>query len=296
MKKLTIVTTYFNQEEWLKTLIIYWNKYYEKFVNDIDIIIVDDYSSSPAFPIVKKNYLYDNISVIRITEDLKFNLCGARNVGVYETKTDNMLMVDLDNLVCSDLIEEIFSWNYIEYDFYYRFFNERSKIDMVNNLRYQKSSNSFLLKKDLYTTVGGYPEELNGYYGYEDHLMYDYLEILLTKKYTNRKVSGNVEIDLSTICTQSGHVPTNIKEQIQNLNIKFQAIPIFSLEPRKYLSRGCKIINNVPLFKHGLGKSLQVDRNRKRNQKIYYKLLKDKLMNPVFQSKDMFLCNYELEC
>ena len=128
------------------------------------------------------------------------------------------------------------------------------------------------------------------------YLLYDYLEILLTNKYTNRKVSGNIEIDLSTICTQSGHVPTNIKEQIQNLNIKSQAIPIFSLEPHKYLSRGCKIINKVPLFKHARGRCLQVDRNIKRNQKIYYKLLKDKLMNPVFQNKGMFLCNYELEC
>ena len=110
MKKFTIVTTYFNQKEWLERLIEYWNSYYSNFVNDIDIIIVDDYSSSPAFPIVRKNYLYDNISVIRITEDLKFNLCAARNVGVYETKTDNILMVDLDNLVCSDLIDEIFSF------------------------------------------------------------------------------------------------------------------------------------------------------------------------------------------
>lgn len=293
MKKLTLITTYFNQEEWLESLIAYWNQYYKKFVNDIDIIIVDDYSSAPAFPIVKKKYLYDNISVIRVTKDLKFNVGGARNVGVHESKTDNVLLVDLDTLVCSDLITEIFSWKYTENTFYYRFFNEVAKIDMNTNSRYQKSSNSLYVKKDIYVTVGGYPKQLNGYYGYEDHIMYDYLEIYFTKKFTSRTGSGHEHIDL-TACPTCNRV--NDISKITNLKVKSSSIPIFSIGSKEHTSRGCKIINTVPLYRNSKGASSDVNRNNNRNQKLYYQLLKEKLMKPVFKNEEVFLCDYELEC
>jgi len=292
MKKLTLITTYFNQKEWLEELIQYWNEFYREFVDDIDIIIVDDYSSVPAFPIVKQNYLYNNISVIRVTADYKINAGGARNVGVHEAKTNNLLLVDLDTLVCSDLITEILTWNYTENTFYYRFFNELAKIDMKTNSRYQKSSNSFYIKKDIFVAVGGYSEKLNGSYGYDDHFLFDLLEIYLTKKFTSRTGSGHEHLDL-TACPTCNRV--NDISKITNLKVKSSSIPIFSIDETEHLSRGYKIINTVPLYKHSQGEAT-VNRDRGRNQKLYYQLLKEKLMKPVFKNEEVFLCDYELEC
>lgn len=286
MKKFTIVYSYFNQKEWLEELLTYWNNFYKDYIDLIDIIIVDDHSSTPALPIVKEKYNYNNIKVPYVTQDLGFGIAASRNLGAMLSKTDNILLLDLDTVITPGLLQEIIDWNYIEDSFYYRFFNNSCKLKLHTNQEFRKSSHTLYINKNLFISVGGYPQSLNGKYGYEDHIMFDYLEIKLTGKYTNRKASGIQVFDLKQDYSDTGYFPTLESTPMSDMRV-------FDIYDSEYISRGFKIINKNPLYTFGKGAS-DVDRSkRSSNRKTYKQLLFEKIKNPIFDTL-IFLPEYEM--
>lgn len=287
MKKFTIIYTYFNQKEWLESLITYWNTFYTNYVDLIDIIIVDDNSSIPALPVVKKNYKYNNIKVPYVTQDLGFGLAAARNLGSVLSKTDNILLLDLDTVITPNLLQEIIDWNYIEDSFYYRFFNNAYRLKLHNNVEFRKSSHTLYINKNLFTSIGGYPQSLNGKYGYDDHIIFDYLEIKLTGKYTNRKESGNIVFNLN-----QDYSKTKFRSALESIRIS--DMRVFDIYDSEYISRGFKIINKNLLYTFHTGKS-DTDRSKHNsNKKTYKRLLLEKIKKPIFDPL-IFLPKYELE-
>ena len=282
MKKITIVYSYFNQKEWLEKLLKYWNNYYKNYIDLLDIIIIDDYSTIPAYPVVKANYKFNNIKVVNITQDLGFGSIAARNLGAVLATTDNVLLLDIDNVITPYLLQEMLDWNYKEDTFYYRFFNSAYKLSLRFNLQFRKSSHTLYINKNLFFSIGGYPKDLIGGYGYEDHLIFDFLEIKLTNKYTSRKYPGNKVIDLKTVTHPLNKFKNNFASDMR----------VFDIYDDEYISRGFKIINKNPVFLFNNGKS-NIKRDSKRNYDIYIKLLQEKLIDPVFTT-DIFLPEYEL--
>ena len=107
-------------------------------------------------------------------------------------------------------------------------------------------------------------------------------EIKLTSKYTIRKYSGNIVINLESVTHLDNKDNTSFISDMR----------VFDIYDDEYISRGFKIINKNPVFLFNNGKS-DTKRDSKRNYDIYIKLLQEKLIDPVFTT-DIFLPEYEL--
>ena len=118
----------------------------------IGLIIVDDGSKkSPAYEVIK-NFRIKNFELYRITEDLGFNAHGARNLGMFVSRTDWNLLVDIDRHLNDDLITRLNQISQTEENQMKAFFFS------VDDSR-GRSNNDFFIHKDLYWKLGGYDEE-----------------------------------------------------------------------------------------------------------------------------------------
>jgi hypothetical protein len=154
MNEITVITTYYNNEDLLR-------KFIENFllIENIRLIIVDDGSMiHPAIDTVK-NFPADRISLYRIKKDLGFNSHGARNLGHTVSVTDWIIFVDIDcNLL--DIADDIKKLRYA---------------NLNENSVYYFNLNTFLIHKEVYGSCKGYDEEfINIHYG--DRFFLEYLK------------------------------------------------------------------------------------------------------------------------
>ena len=190
MKKISIVYTYFNQYQMLNVLFKYYDKFLDKSIQDkINFIIVDDcshkYPAHNYFPKTKNL----NFEIWR-TDYKKFNVAGARNLGVIKSRADNIVSVDIDMILTNNLLCEILNYKLTNNE-YKRFLREGPlSIDLENNLfLYKQIASPVYIKRELYMK---YPmdEDFNNHYGYEDEYFKDILKYNKIKSsfFTNRIV------------------------------------------------------------------------------------------------------------
>ena len=164
MNEITVITTYYNNEDLLR-------KFIENFllIEDIKLIIVDDGSMiHPAIDTVK-DFPADRISLYRIKKDLGFNSHGARNLGYTVSVTDWNIFIDIDyNLL--DIVDDIKKLQYA---------------NLNENSVYYFNLNTFLIHKETYGSGKGYDEEfVNIHYG--DRFFIEYLRDNFKSIYFNK--------------------------------------------------------------------------------------------------------------
>ena len=163
MSKISYVLTYFNNPDMMKVHLATWHTYPIELRRKIQFIVVDDCSKVPLY-IENANL---DLKVLRIKDDITWNLPGARNLGAHVCDTDWFLMADTDMLLTAENAERLLELS-------------REDPKQIWNIKHNDawlkektghSANMMFLTKELFWKCWGYDEDFSGSYGgQEGHL------------------------------------------------------------------------------------------------------------------------------
>ena len=205
----------------LEKLIEIYSQYNSNILDKIHFIFVDDCSPTNISIQTKKL----NYSLVRITDDIKWNQGGARNLGVHLSKTSKLILTDLDHifpestfakLIKDKIPNKIYTFNRVK---------DGSKIN--------SHVNTFFCSKSIYYKSLGVDEEFCGNYGYEDVYFRQLQKHLGTKFKLYRKEM------ISVFIHNQHNLTRNTEKNKILLNTKLKAIKnkkAFSEHSRKHLS------------------------------------------------------------
>lgn len=172
--KLTFSLTYYNQGiiPLLKHIEL-WQSYPKEIKDRINFIIIDDCSKIPLEDLIKNLELTNlNLSLYRVEKDLYCNISGAMNLSAKECSTDWIIFLDMDTLITKNMASQLIK--IIDN-------NDNGKVYKFNrvcpndekNLRHLKIHPKVcLIKKKDFWDIGGYDEDLVGYYGMTDPIFF----------------------------------------------------------------------------------------------------------------------------
>ena len=156
-----IVPVYFNQQNvhTLTELLVHYASYAREVIEPIQFVIVDDCS---PLPITIPQEIKLNISLYRIQSDIRWNQCGARNLGVVHAKSPRILLTDSDHYFPEKLLKNILHSRIPKRNIY------KFKRISQQGATMGKNINIFYTSKAVFFQALGYDEEFSGNYGYED--------------------------------------------------------------------------------------------------------------------------------
>jgi len=173
--KLDIIYTYYNgygsgnTGNLLEKYLYHWSNNFSDTKHDINFVIVDDHSTKKAIDIVSNFDVRCNLQVYYVEDNIIWNESGARNLGVKESSSDLMLLMDWDCIVYEDLIKEILSTKFNDNTFYQFFTHQEPRFNFKRNtIRYYRHESVLCLTRKLWEISGGFDEDFAGRYGYVD--------------------------------------------------------------------------------------------------------------------------------
>lgn len=164
--RLSYITNYYlNQKsaDSITDLLTVYLQYDPELLSQIQFVIVDDGS-----PIQVQIPDFDlNIIWLRITEDIMWNLAGARNLGVLYAKSDKILMTDSDIEYPEHTLRKMAEMRNPGRHFYR--IRRRNFVDEKTGKVGRPGANNFFMSRARFMRFYGYEEEFNGGYGSEDY-------------------------------------------------------------------------------------------------------------------------------
>jgi len=188
---ISLIITYYNQEEMLNKQLKIWDSYSDETKNQIHFIIVDDASTKEAEPIIKSNsHTNLNISLLKIKEDIYCNIPGAMNLGSKEARTPWLLHMDMDHYFDEDNVRKVIHISNNEEDTNKVFKFNRDVRKNPEMLRKNPSGFKFhpklcLISYRCYWNIGGFDEDFSGHYGRTDTAFFTRGEGKFTTTYLN---------------------------------------------------------------------------------------------------------------
>lgn len=164
--KLSLVYSVWNpRANTIETHLDEWFNYSEETRKSIEIILVDDCSDQPIC--VNPNFNI-NLKVARITDNIYWNICGAKNLGFHLASSPFVFSSDQDHLFYSekDLIRAM---NFPK-ERYCVYFFKRVLPDGTS--RKKDHPNTFMIHKNDFELIGGYDEDFSGHRGFSDHMIH----------------------------------------------------------------------------------------------------------------------------
>lgn len=170
----TLVVPYYRNPGMLSEQIRAW----EAYPVAVRVILVDDGSPEPAAPIVSaaaSTALRARLGLYRIQVDIPWNRGGARNLGAQEAKTDWLVHLDIDHVLCAESAARLLEFR-PDPKCWYRF--DRYRNGCADETR-QKDAiprqaihgkihphmDSYLCSREMYWKAGGYDEDYSGCLG-----------------------------------------------------------------------------------------------------------------------------------
>jgi hypothetical protein len=103
------------------------------------------------------------LSIYRVTQDIPWNIAGARNLAFHTAGTDWVLCADIDHVVTAQALAQILTLDLTNPRRAY-LFKRRDEtgyvgVDAVINI---------LMSRDAFFAMGGYDEDFSGHYGREE--------------------------------------------------------------------------------------------------------------------------------
>jgi hypothetical protein len=165
--KITIYFPYYNQPTVLEFVLKNYLKFSKEIREKINILIVDDGSEIfPAIDVINKftNLQSElNITLYRITIDIKWNQPEANNLAISKIETEYFVRLDIDHFFDETNIKNLLKLNPQKNEFYS--FN-RISVSTNNEIEVKRPHpNSYLMSKKNYDIIGGYNEYFCGNYG-----------------------------------------------------------------------------------------------------------------------------------
>jgi len=157
-----VINYYLNQDDASSVLGVLskYSKYSQELLDVIQFVVVDD-GSPLEFDIPNYNL---NLTWLRITEDIPWNIGGSKNLGVVYAKSDKVLITDLDHEFPEHTLRKMISMGSLGKKFY-----KVWRKDSDTNIIGRPHSNTFLISRGRFLGLYGYDEEYCGGYGAEDY-------------------------------------------------------------------------------------------------------------------------------
>lgn len=161
---LTIVHPYFGEVKRFNFMYDnYWSKYQAQIKKKLNLIIVDDCGSPPIHTLMDgRNRKCDlNLTIYRITDDLKYNTAGALNLGTLMARTPYVMHMDSDCVLEPEMLTKLLHVK-PENGYLYKFRRNRITNDpeRKKNTRFLPCAN--LMHRDVFNAVGGFDEDFTG--------------------------------------------------------------------------------------------------------------------------------------
>jgi glycosyltransferase involved in cell wall biosynthesis len=158
MKNCTLVYSFYKNQSAVDAHCAIWNTFDDSIKQRLCIIVVDDGSTPPLkFNI---NPSITNIH-LRVTNDIRWNQPGAKNLAMKFVPTDWAFITDADFLLSRETVLSLLEFTPEEGAFY--------QFNRFNNDQFcHPHPNTFLLRKSDFFSVDGYDEDFCGNYGFDD--------------------------------------------------------------------------------------------------------------------------------
>jgi predicted glycosyltransferase involved in capsule biosynthesis len=157
---ITLLYTYYNHpKELIDIHLKEWELINKHFPNKVKYIIIDDCSTIPLL------INFENLTIYRILDNIKWNQGGARNLGFLLSTTNWIFCSDIDHVLPFDSFSKLYVLPKIKNN-YYKIARIINTDIIVDNT--EKTGGGYLLSRDLFFKIGGYDEDFSGNYGFED--------------------------------------------------------------------------------------------------------------------------------
>lgn len=155
-KPVTFVVPYYDNKNFLRQQLAWWDTYHPELRRYLSGIIVDDGSPEPAHVPERTPF---PIRLFRIEVDIRWNWLAARNIGFHHAPEGWCLVTDIDHVIPATTAQACVFGTHdpaIIYGF--------SRIEHTGE-PLAPHPNSWYLTRQLFWKVGGYDETLSGHYG-----------------------------------------------------------------------------------------------------------------------------------
>jgi hypothetical protein len=159
--KLTIITHVYNAQAGIDMQTQVWRSYPDEVRKQLEFIVIDDFSDPPLK--VDRNDL--NLRLLRVDDDIDWNMAGCRNLAAIHAASPWLLYFDCDNIASAANLTALLGGLQLLDPRKLYVFGRAENGQIV-----EPHINSFLLARTSFFAVGGYDEDFVGHYGYEDVL------------------------------------------------------------------------------------------------------------------------------
>lgn len=143
-----------------------WAAYPDDLKQDVEIVLVDDGSPSPAADVLRPDGL-PTLRIYRVLTDIPWHQHGARNLAAHEAEGVWLLLTDMDHVLPAASLRELLSIlpsaRPSDVFTFYRLDAPDLKPTVNEHGRLKPHVNTFAIRKELYWRIGGYDEDLIGY-------------------------------------------------------------------------------------------------------------------------------------
>lgn len=161
MRHLTIITHVYNAQGPVDHQLALWKQYDPALLAQLEFLVIDDHSDTPLQ--VDKGPL--NLRLVRVDDDIDWNMPGCRNLAATLAGTEWMLFFDVDNVASETAIAKIVdALPRLDKQRLHVFRRTEGGVDVEPHI------NSFLITRQGFWRAGGYDEDFSGHYGFEDVL------------------------------------------------------------------------------------------------------------------------------
>lgn len=159
MPDLTLITHVYNGQAMLDEQLARWRAYSGALAARLEFLVIDDCSDPPL--VAEPGAL--DLRLLRVTDDIAWNMPGCRNLGAVQARSDWLLYFDVDQFTAEANI--LMMANALPRLDPKRLYVFRRIVDGVDA---EPHINTFLISRRGFFRAGGYDEDFAGHYGFED--------------------------------------------------------------------------------------------------------------------------------
>lgn len=156
MDALTIAFPFYNNATALAWRCGRWASWPREIRDALRIVVIDDFSPEPAYPILRKMRTWLDISLYRITEDKGWNCIGAKNLAMKKTKTEWNFLADADIALLPESVQGLLADEHLDSGRVYNFQRVNYRGEPI-----RMHADTLLITRDHYWDVGGYDEDFS---------------------------------------------------------------------------------------------------------------------------------------
>lgn len=175
--RISVIYPYYGNRTLLDMQYEVWSGLPRHMRERIDFIVVDD--GSPT-PIRYPSRAELNLGIFRIHADIPWNIPGAKNLGVLKSRTEWVLVSDIDHMLTAEAAEKLLKLDTSNPKVYYGCEREFPGGTMAVTDSMQKTRRNIpatlIINQRLFIDAGGFDEDFSGSYGKDDSMLKWHLE------------------------------------------------------------------------------------------------------------------------